>query len=377
VGEQRRVNYALQPMTEDDFVRAVVEGQPVRPHYFEFDARRNRELRPLLDEDITPMLLDIDEVLSRQADGAMLLDTREPADFAAGHLRGAVNVGLQGRFAEWAGDVVDAARDVVLVGDPDAALEARVRLGRIGFDRIVGQLRDPGHVFSARADLIEASSRLTIEQLAELRGLVPTLQLVDVRNPGETRGGTLPGAREIPLPVLVDSLDALARDLPVVVYCAGGYRSSIAASVLRSAGWLDVSDLLGGFGGWEGAELPVSHGAESMNAADAPEVSAGEGDKLVAAGALLLDVREPDEWNLGHAPSASLIPMGQVHDRLSEVSADALVVVVCRSGGRSAAVTQVLRSRGYDAVNLAGGMRAWAKLGLPIVTTSGAPGMVD
>jgi rhodanese-related sulfurtransferase/glyoxylase-like metal-dependent hydrolase (beta-lactamase superfamily II) len=377
VGAQRRVNYALQPMSEDEFVEVVVEGQPVRPHYFEFDARRNRELRPLLDEDIAPPLLEIDDVLSRQAEGAMLLDTREPADFAAGHLRGAVNVGLQGRFAEWAGDVLDAAKDIVLVGDPGAAIEARVRLGRIGFDRIVGQLRDPFDVFSARADLIEASSRLTIEQLAELRGLVLTLQLVDVRNPGETRDGTLPGAREIPLPVLVDSLDALVPDLPVVVYCASGYRSSIAASVLRSAGLPDVSDLLGGFGGWEGAELPVVHGAESMNAAAAPEVSAGEGDKLVTAGAQLLDVREPDEWDFGHAPGASLIPMGQVHDRLSEVSADARVVVICRSGGRSAAVTQVLRSRGYDAVNLAGGMRAWAKLGLPVVATSGAPGEVD
>ena len=376
VGEQRRVNYALQPMTEDEFVNVVVEGQPVRPHYFEFDARRNRELRPLLDEDIAPQLLDIDSVQRRQAAGAMLLDTREPSDFAAGHLRGAVNVGLQGRFAEWAGDVHDASRDIVLVGDPDAAVEARVRLGRIGFDRVVGQLRDPGLVFSERADLIDASSRLTIEQLAELRGLVPELQLVDVRNPGETRDGTLPGAKEIPLPVLVDSFDALAPDRPVVVYCASGYRSSIAASVLRGAGFPDVSDLLGGFGGWESAELPVSHGAVST-AADAPEVSAGEGHGLVAAGALLLDVREPDEWDAGHAPGAALIPMGQVHDRMSEISSDARVVVICRSGGRSAAVTQVLRSRGYDAVNLAGGMRAWAKLGLPVVATSGAPGTVD
>ncbi len=377
MGEQRRVNYALQPMSEDEFVQAVVEGQPVRPHYFEFDVRRNRELRPLLDEDISPPLIDIDDVLRRQAEGATLLDTREPADFAAVHVRGAVNVGLQGRFAEWAGDVLDADSDIVLVGDPDAALEARVRLGRIGFDRVVGQLRDPARVFSTRADLIEASSRLTIEQLAEMRGLMPVLQVVDVRNPGETRDGTLPGAREIPLPVLVDSLDALTPNLPVVIYCASGYRSSIAASVLRGAGFADVSDLLGGFAAWDGAELPLSHGAASENAADAPEVSAGEGDKLVAAGALLLDVREPDEWDLGHAPRASFIPMGEVHDRLSEISADELVVVVCRSGGRSAAVTEVLRSRGYDAVNLAGGMRAWAKLGLPVVTTSGAPGTVD
>ncbi|HET9665812.1 MAG TPA: MBL fold metallo-hydrolase, partial [Desertimonas sp.] len=104
LGVQRAVNYALQPMSEDAFVAAVTEGQPFRPHYFEFDAQRNRELRPLLDDDPPPHLT-LDEVLRRHAAGAVLLDCREPADFAAGHVRGAVNIGLQGRFAEWAGDV--------------------------------------------------------------------------------------------------------------------------------------------------------------------------------------------------------------------------------------------------------------------------------
>src|SRR4051794_30048986 len=99
-------------MDEEAFVAAVVEGQPVRPHYFEFDAQRNRQLHALLDEDAPPAVLDVDDVLARQAAGAMLLDTREPVDFAAGHLTGAVNVGLQGRFAEWAGDVLEPDRDV-------------------------------------------------------------------------------------------------------------------------------------------------------------------------------------------------------------------------------------------------------------------------
>src|SRR5262249_38671966 len=120
IGEQRRSNYALQAMGEDDFVSVVTEGQPPRPHYFEFDAARNRQLRPLLDDPV-PEALDLDGVLARQAAGAVLLDTREPADFAAGHLRGAVNVGLQGRFAEYAADVLEPEREVVLVGDPAAA----------------------------------------------------------------------------------------------------------------------------------------------------------------------------------------------------------------------------------------------------------------
>ena len=139
-----------------------------------------------------------------------------------------------------------------------AALEAKVRLARVGYDRVVGQLDEPAGVFASRPDLVETSSRLTIEQLAELRGLEPELQVVDVRGPGETAGGTLPGAREIPLAVLTDSLDALDPARPVVVYCASGYRSEIAASVLLDAGFADVSDLLGGYGAWDGAGMPTA-----------------------------------------------------------------------------------------------------------------------
>ena len=258
LGEQRRSNYALAPIPEDDFVTALVEGQPVRPHYFEFDARRNRQLRPLLDEDTPPRLLGLTEVLACQQAGAVALDTREPADFAAGHLLGAVNVGLQGRFAEWAGDVLDPDDDVVLVGDPAAAVEGRVRLARVGLDRVVGQLADPGQLFSAHPELVEASSRLTIEQLAELRGLEPRIQLIDVRNPPETAAGALPGAREIPLPTLTDALGGLDATAPIVVYCASGYRSVIAASALRRVGYPDVSDLLGGYVAWAAAVRPVS-----------------------------------------------------------------------------------------------------------------------
>jgi DMSO/TMAO reductase YedYZ molybdopterin-dependent catalytic subunit/rhodanese-related sulfurtransferase/glyoxylase-like metal-dependent hydrolase (beta-lactamase superfamily II) len=369
LGEQRQVNYALQPMTEDEFVAVVTEGQPVRPSYFEYDAQRNRELHPLLDEE-APRSLNVDVVLGLRDAGAVLLDTREPADFAAGHVRGAVNVGLQGRFAEWAGDVLSPERDVVLVGDPAVAFEAKVRLGRVGFDRVVGQLGDPAALFASRAELIEKSSRLTIEQLAELRGLEPDLQLVDVRNPGETAAGTLPGAREIPLPVLTDSLAALDLTAPVVVYCASGYRSGIAASVLLDAGFADVSDLLGGYGAWDGAGLPTSSGdsrASGETVGTAPQVGARAAKALVDAGALLLDVREPDEWHTERAADASWLPMGQVRAKQAELPRDRRIVVVCRSGGRSAAVTESLRRWGFDAVNLAGGMCAWTAAGLPVV----------
>jgi len=307
MGEQRRTNYALQDMTEDAFVAAVTEGQPARPRYFAFDARANREAHALLDEH-TPGLVGLEEVLARREAAAVLLDAREPADFAVAHLRGAVNVGLQGRFAEWAGGVLPSDRDIVLVGDPALAGEAKLRLARVGLDRVVGQLSDPASVFARRPELVEASSRLTIGQLAELRGLEPDLQLVDVRAAAETAGGTLPGAVEIPLAVLSDALDALDRSLPVAVYCASGYRSQVAASVLTAAGFRDVSDLLGGYTAWDAAGLPVAHGNDPASSARTPQVTARTAQSLLESGALLLDVREPAEWQSGHAPQAISMP---------------------------------------------------------------------
>jgi DMSO/TMAO reductase YedYZ molybdopterin-dependent catalytic subunit/rhodanese-related sulfurtransferase/glyoxylase-like metal-dependent hydrolase (beta-lactamase superfamily II) len=369
IGEQRRSNYALQGMTEDTFAALVTEGQPARPRYFAFDARANRENHRLLDER-PPALLDLERVLALRNAGAVLLDAREPADFAVAHLRRAVNIGLQGRFAEWAGDVLTPETDIVLVGDPALAEEAKVRLARVGLDRVVGQLADPATVFSTRGDLVEASSRLTIGQLAELRGLQPDLQILDVRGAAETAGGTLPGAIEIPLAVLADSLSALTLGQPVVVYCASGYRSTVAASLLAQAGFADVSDLLGGFGAWHAAGLPVALPGELRDAGRTPQVNARTASVLVDGGAVLLDVREPDEWNEGHAPQAVLMPMGEVQKRRDELPDDRRIVVVCRSGGRSAAVTDALIAKGYDAVNLTGGMCAWNAAGLPVVAGS-------
>jgi glyoxylase-like metal-dependent hydrolase (beta-lactamase superfamily II) len=260
LGEQRRSNYALAAMTEDDFVAAITEGQPARPAYFSFDAQRNREARQLLDEHSPPRPMDLTTVLARQHNGAVALDTREPTDFAAAHLKGAVNVGLQGRFAEWAGDVLDPGSDIVLVGDPGTALESRVRLARIGYDRVIGYLSEPGQLFIGRPDVVEASSRVTVVELAELIGRHPDIQLVDVRNPGETVTGMLPAARGVPLAVLVGSFDKLDPEAPTVVYCAGGHRSLVASSVLRRGGFGDVSDLLGGYGAWAAAGLSVVTG---------------------------------------------------------------------------------------------------------------------
>ncbi len=188
-----------------------------------------------------------------------------------------------------------------------------------------------------------------------------------MRAAAETAAGTLARAVEIPLAVLADSLDALDRQLPVVVYCASGYRSMVAASLLSHAGFADVSDLLGGFGAWAAAGLPVAQPGESAGRDRTPQVSARAARSLLDSGAVLLDVREPGEWAEGHAPAALLIPMGEVQARRAELPEDRQIVVVCRSGGRSAAITDMLRAAGYQAVNLTGGMCAWTAAGLPTV----------
>ena len=251
IGEQRRTNYALASMSEDEFVEAVTHGQSVAPLYFSFAANRNRELRELLASDIAVPSLTMNEVLAHQHDGAVVIDARDDMAFAAGHLRGSVNVGLGGRFAEYAGEVMAAQTPIVLVTPPGHEAEAKVRLARIGFDRVLGALGDPVGEFIAQPELVEPLSRLSAESLAERIRSVPGLVIIDVRNPGEVALGTIRGARTISLPALLTSIDQLDPRAPTVVYCAGGYRSAIASSLLRAHGFSDVSDLAGGYTAWQ------------------------------------------------------------------------------------------------------------------------------
>jgi glyoxylase-like metal-dependent hydrolase (beta-lactamase superfamily II)/rhodanese-related sulfurtransferase len=250
IGAQRATNYALQPMSVDAFVEAVTEGQGAAPLYFAFAADANRRERPTLDEHRPVEELTLERALELAADGAVLLDTRSPELFASGHLRGSVNVGLDGRFAEYAGDVIRPGQQVVIVGAGDRGPEAAIRLARIGFDGVVGQIADIESALVARPELAATAQRLPANDVASWLADEPGLQVVDVRNPGETVGGSIPGARNLPLPRLLDLIDQLDPAAPTVVYCAGGYRSSAAASVLRARGFTTVADVIGGYGAW-------------------------------------------------------------------------------------------------------------------------------
>lgn len=250
IGEQRATNYALAPMSEDQFVEAVTEGQAAAPLYFLFAATTNRKARETFQEDRPLDAMSLDMVRTAVADGATIVDTRDDADFALGHLRGSINVGLGGRFAEYSGEVVSPGTAMVVVAEPGKEREATIRLARIGFDTVIGYLEDPVKVFMENPDMVEAASRLTAGEFDSRRNEISDLQLVDVRNPGEFALGTIDGARHMELAALTRRLGELDPNKPTVVFCAGGYRSSIAASTLRAHGFKDVSDILGGYNAW-------------------------------------------------------------------------------------------------------------------------------
>lgn len=255
IGEQRETNYAVQPMSVDRFIQVVTEGQPSAPGYFGFNAGLNKAARDLIDTS-PPRPMDIDEVLAAQADGAVVVDTRDSAEFARGHLAGSINVGVEGRYAEYVGTVVPPGTPIVLVTDPGGEEEAKVRLARIGFDEVVGVLEGGVARLADRPELARQASRLGVPTFDELTA-DGSVQVIDIRNPGETALGTIPGAVTIPLATLRERAADLDLDRPIVAYCAGGYRSSVAASLLRSLGATDVSDLLGGYGAWVQAHATV------------------------------------------------------------------------------------------------------------------------
>ncbi len=250
MGEQRRSNYALLAPDKKTFIDLVTEGQPPAPDYFVYDAVLNRQNRDLLDETDRPNTLDYEEFERLVADGAMIVDGRDPDEFGSGHLTGSINVGLTGRYAEFAGSVVPHEVDIVLVVDDGFELEAKNRLARIGFDRVVGYLEHPLTVMAHHADRVQRASRMTATEFKAREGDIDGLQLVDIRNPGEFAVGTIQGATPIPVGQLPGRLDEIDPNAPTVVFCAGGYRSSVGASVLRQAGFDDVSDILGGYGAW-------------------------------------------------------------------------------------------------------------------------------
>ena len=250
IGEQRRFNYACQPMSEEQFLAVVTAGQPPAPEYFVYNAVLNRRTRETRAPGATLPALSPEQVREALDAGARLIDARDPVEFAGGHLRGAINVPVDGRMAETVGMVVKPEDSIVLMAPEGQEQEAAVRLSRIGFDRAVGFVPRPEAYLIDHQDQVERASRLTPAQLDDVLA-AGEVQLVDVRNAGETEAGTIPGAVNIPLAQLGRRAGELDPTACTVLYCAGGWRSSVAGSLLRQLGFADVSDVLGGYAGWD------------------------------------------------------------------------------------------------------------------------------
>jgi hydroxyacylglutathione hydrolase len=253
IGEQRSLNYALAPMERADFVRIVTADQPDAPAYFEYDAVLNAQERPTLSESLERELrpLSLDEVISLQGAGAEVLDTRPAEQFEPAHLRGSLNIGLDGRYATWVGTLIDSEREIVIVADPGREHESTVRLGRIGFDHVVGYLDGGMAALAERADLVAKVERLAPSAVAERLADPDPPFLIDVRNESESAGALIDGALNLPLARLPHALAELPAERQLIAYCSSGYRSAIAASLLQARGFDRVGDLAGGAAAWD------------------------------------------------------------------------------------------------------------------------------
>jgi glyoxylase-like metal-dependent hydrolase (beta-lactamase superfamily II)/rhodanese-related sulfurtransferase len=252
IGQERRSNYALQPMSREDFVGIVTADQPDAPAYFTYDAVLNSKEHQTLESSLQRVMtpLSLEQVLDLQKSGAVVLDVRDPADFARGHLTGSINIGLGGQYATWAGTVLDRERQLVIIAPPGREEESATRLGRIGFDQAAGYLRSGMQALEDRPDLLAATDRISADELAdELASTNPPLVL-DVRRPKEWAGGHIEGGMNLPLNHLLERVGELPRDRRIVVHCATAYRSSIAASLLAREGFDRLGELTGGFAAW-------------------------------------------------------------------------------------------------------------------------------
>ena len=256
VGAQRRGNWALQPMARDEFVRLMTRDLPEVPRYFPMDVALNREGARPLGELPAPPALEATEVERLLAEGALALDVRPAAEFGAGHVPGALNIALGGQFASWSGTLLDAARRLVIVaGGAEQAREAATRLARVGLESVAGWVAPEAWARSGRA--VRTVPQITVDTLRDRLPSDPSLQVIDVRRPGEYAGGHVPGARHLPL----DRLDGEAARLdparPTAVICAGGYRSSAGTSLLAARGFRDLVNVTGGTAAWVAAGFEV------------------------------------------------------------------------------------------------------------------------
>lgn len=263
IGEQRVANYALRAASRDEFVHLLTDALPERPAYFARDAEINRAGAAALDE--LPPLAELapDALLRLQQSGSIVLDTRPETQFGAGHVPGSVNIPLAGQFASWAGALLGLETDLLLVAeDIGHAAESRMRLARVGIERVAGYLAGGIEAWRNANQPLERLRQISVRDLDQLLHMAEGLQVADVRRPAEWEEGHIEGALLLPLnriaTAILEGRSQLDPARPVAVHCRSGYRSAIAASLLRRSGFRHVLNVTGGFEAWKAAGLPVA-----------------------------------------------------------------------------------------------------------------------
>jgi hydroxyacylglutathione hydrolase len=254
IGEQRRTNYALRPMTKEDFVALMTSDLPEAPSYFSMDAEINRRGAGMLST-IEVHALTAADVNERLQQGAFVLDVRESTAFANGHVPGSLNIGLKGNYAPWSGSLIQPTDTLILVAEgKDEIDEAVMRLARVGLENVAGYLEGGIAAWDAAGLALDTVPQISVDELyAQLHSDGRELQIVDVRAPGEFGSGHLPRAKNLPLAELQTRVGELDADQPTAVVCAGGYRSAAAASILQRHGFHNLYNIIGGTSAWIGA----------------------------------------------------------------------------------------------------------------------------
>jgi glyoxylase-like metal-dependent hydrolase (beta-lactamase superfamily II)/rhodanese-related sulfurtransferase len=259
IGHERRFNYALQPMPREDFIRIMTTDLPEAPGYFSRDAQINMEGAPALEQLPPLQALSPAELKKFQKDG-VVLDVRDDAQYANGHIAGSLHIALSGQFASWAGTLIRPTTAVALIAEDEEKLnEARTRLARVGLDRVSSYL-EGGILGWHNAGLpLRITEQIPVEELQHRIADALVDHVLDVRRPQEWDTGHIVSAQNIPLNHLSEEARKLDRHSRVAMICAGGFRSSIACSIMESSGFDRISNVVGGMAAW--AKLPAAKSA--------------------------------------------------------------------------------------------------------------------
>jgi rhodanese-related sulfurtransferase len=257
IGEQRLTNYALKPMAKEEFVKMMTADLPEAPAYFSRDAEINRSGAAALEELPRPAELSAEEVNKLAQQDYIILDVRSSSAFGNSHIPGAINIGLGGQFAPWAGSLIAAETPIVIVADDLAEVdEAVMRLARVGIENVKGYLGGGMYAWDKAGLETTMIQQMPVDELRSYIEEQSDLQIVDVRRPAEYASGHVPGAVNLPLAHL-DKAEQLYLERPTAVVCASGYRSSAATSLLAKRGYRKLFNVIGGTNGWINAGYPV------------------------------------------------------------------------------------------------------------------------